>query len=441
MFKPPCLVPGRHTQSATIIRKCIAYLINFTFIIISYIIIYYNYKHKDIGMQPKETCIYIHIPFCKSKCYYCSFYSIPTLKLNDNIFKDYTDLLTQEIEIITKRFALSASHVDSIYFGGGTPSIMPIQFFKNLLEAINNNFCITKNTEITAEINPESGSMNKLSELKQIGINRLSIGAQSFNDKILKTAGRIHNKKDIFTAVNNAKKVGFSNISLDLIIGLPGQTEVIFCDDVKQMLTMEPKHISAYMLSIEKETKFYKARNEKNRTVFISEEKIATHYEKLCKLLDENNYIHYEISNFSKNGYESKHNLNYWHRGEYIGIGPSAASFLKLKNMREIRKTNPPDLDAYRINVLNESIGSNSTEILTEKEKINEEIFLSLRTRGGIKLNRLLEFVEPNIIENLIKAGLMYMQDIKHTRRLNKNIALTVKGMLLSSEIFARIML
>ncbi len=385
----------------------------------------------------KEISIYIHIPFCKSKCYYCNFYSIPIIKSENNeLPENYTDLLKKEIEIMIERFNLSGSHINSIYFGGGTPSIMPIQFFQNLLVSINKNFQIAKDAEITVEINPESGSFNKLAGLKSLGVNRLSIGAQSFNDDVLKTAGRIHNKKDVLHAINNAKKAGFNNISLDLIIGLPEQTENIFYSDVTRAINMKPEHISAYMLSIEKDTNFYKIYNENNRLTFIPEENEAKYYEILCELLDKNDYIHYEISNFSKNGYESRHNLNYWKRGEYLGLGPSASSFLKTEDGKEIRKTNASDFDKYANNVLQKTDnghGAGFLEILTEKDKINEEIFLSLRTNPGIKIKRLLEFAGPDVINSFIKEGLM--------QNYNENVILTIKGMLLSSEIFARLML
>jgi oxygen-independent coproporphyrinogen-3 oxidase len=363
---------------------------------------------------------------------------------------NYSDLLKIEIENASGQFNLSGSSINSIYFGGGTPSVMPIVFFQNLLGRIEKIFKIADDPEITAEINPESGSFEKLAGLKALGINRLSIGAQSFNDGVLKTAGRIHNKNDIYNAVNNAKKAGFRNISLDLIIGLPGQTENIFYDDVREILNMDPEHISAYMLSIENGTKFYKIYNEKPDSAFISEENIAEYYEILCGLLSKKRYIHYEISNFSKAGYESRHNLNYWKRGEYLGLGPSASSFLKTEDGKEIRKTNVSDINKYAHNIItgtqklsvecksgeiyecDNSDESGFFEILSEKDKINEEIFLSLRTNSGIKAEKLMELASPGIINSFIKEGLM--------QNYNGDILLTVKGMLLSSEIFARIM-
>lgn len=394
----------------------------------------------------KEISIYIHIPFCKSKCYYCNFYSIPLIKTEyktdnglpfDYYFKDYADLVKKEIEIMSQIYALGDSCINSIYFGGGTPSIMQVRFFQDILEFIHKNFRIAKEPEITIEINPESGSLDKLSELKSIGANRLSIGAQSFNDDVLRAAGRIHNKKEIFNAIDNARRAEFQNISLDLIIGLPGQTENILYDDLEQTLNIKPEHISAYMLSIEKGSKFYKIYNKKNGPAFISDENIAKYYELLCGLLNKNGYIQYEISNFSKKGYESRHNLNYWHRGEYLGLGPSASSFFKVKDGKEIRKTNISDINKYAEKILGNGIENKSSsdffEDLTEKDKINEELFLSLRTNSGIEAKKLFELVGSDIIDSFIKEGLM--------ENYNDNIILTLKGMLLSSEIFARIML
>lgn len=389
----------------------------------------------------KELSIYIHTPFCKSKCNYCSFYSIPLSKLkpagNYADFEQYAGLLIKETEIMSEKYSLEGSHINSIYLGGGTPSIMPVNFFDNLMDYIRKSFKIAEDAEITAEINPESGDLEKLCALKSLGVNRLSIGAQSFDDGALKTAGRIHNKNDIYNAANNAKKAGFKNISIDLIIGLPGQTEDIFYNDARAILDMEPAHISAYMLSIEKGTKFYKIHNEKTGYAFTSEENIAEYYEILCGLLAEKSYIRYEISNFSKAGYESRHNINYWNRGEYLGIGPSASSFLKFEDGKEIRKTNVSDLDKYADNILKKTgdnkNGRDFIEILTEKDKINEEIFLTLRTASGINAKRLSELAGQEVIDKFIKEGLM--------QNFKKNIILTLKGVLLSSEIFARIMI
>ena len=407
----------------------------------------------------REFGIYIHIPFCKSKCDYCNFYSIPLTKLkntyNSNFTEFYLGLLIKEIEINIKKYHLENARIKSIYFGGGTPSVMPSVFFSGLMEFIGKNFKIAVDAEITTEVNPESCDLEKLYGLKALGFNRLSIGAQSFDDGVLKTAGRIHNKNDIYSAVNNANKAEFGNISLDLIIGLPGQTKNIFLDDINHILDIAPEHISAYMLSIEKGSLFYKIYNDKNclpahkSPEFIGEEKIADYYIILCEILSGQFYEHYEISNFAKKGYESRHNINYWNRGEYLGLGPSASSFLKLEDGKEIRKTNVPDLEKYIRNISRDNCEEESgrikkrnsgqnkndgdfAEILTKNDKINEEIFLSLRTSHGINEKRLRELAGSEIIDRFIKEGLM--------QNFKDNISLTLKGMLLSSEIFARIM-
>ena len=407
----------------------------------------------------KELGLYIHVPFCKSKCNYCNFYSIPLTKLkniyNSNLIKFYWELLIKEIEINIKKYHSENARIKSIYFGGGTPSAMPIDFFNGLIGFIGENFQIAGDAEITTEVNPESCDLEKLYGLKALGFNRLSIGAQSFDGGVLKTAGRIHNKNDIYLAVNNAKKAGFSNISLDLIIGLPGQTKNIFLDDINHILDIAPEHISAYMLSIEEGSLFYKINNDKNcfpiykSPEFISEEKIADYYIILCEVLRVQSYEHYEISNFAKKGYESRHNINYWNRGEYLGLGPSASSFLKLEGGKEIRKTNVPDLEKYIRNISKDNCeekncrikkrnsGQNKNdgdfaEILTKNDKINEEIFLPLRTSHGINEKKLRELAGSEIIDRFIKEGLM--------QNFKGNISLTLRGMLVSSEIFAHIM-
>ena len=410
----------------------------------------------------RELSLYIHVPFCKSKCNYCNFYSIPLTKLkntyNSNSMELYKEFLIKEIGINAEKYHLENALINTIYFGGGTPSAMPIDFFNGLMEFIGKNFQIASNAEITAEVNPESCYLEKLHWLKTLGFNRLSIGAQSFDGGVLKTAGRIHNKNDIYRAVNNAKNAGFGNISFDLIIGLPGQTKNIFLDDINHIADIAPEHISAYMLSIEEGSLFYKIHNDKNcfpankSPEFIGEEKIADYYIILCEILNGQFYEHYEISNFSKNGYESRHNMNYWNRGEYLGLGPSASSFLKLEDGKEIRKTNIADLEKYMRNIskynynyeekncgikkqhiMQNNNDGDFLEFLTEKDKINEEIFLSLRTSSGIKEKRLAELAGGEIIDKFIKEGLM--------QNLKGNISLTLKGMLLSSEIFARIMI
>ena len=213
---------------------------------------------------------------------------------------------------------------------------------------------------------------------------------------------------------------------------------------------MKPEHISAYMFSIESGTQFYKIYNKKNGVGFMTQDNIAAYYETLCRLLTGKGYFHYEISNFSKAGYESRHNINYWKRGEYLGLGPSASSFLKLDNGKEIRKTNAADLYKYADNILGKSNNiihnpffynkkaaseTDFIEILSENDKINEEIFLSLRTAAGISTKRLSELTGQEVrevINKFIKEGLM--------KNFKENITLTLKGMLLSSEIFARIM-
>ena len=412
----------------------------------------------------KELSLYIHVPFCKSKCNYCNFYSIPLTKLkktyNSNLAELYPGFLIKEIGINTEKYHLENASINTIYFGGGTPSVMTVDFFKSLMEFIGKNFKIAADAEITAEVNPESCDLEKLYCLKALGFNRLSIGVQSFDGGVLKTAGRIHNKNDIYRTVSNAKKAGFANISLDLIIGLPGQTKEIFLDDINNITDIAPQHISAYMLSIEEGSLFYKIYNDKDKKCFpankspefIGEEKIADYYIILCEILNGQFYEHYEISNFAKNGYRSRHNINYWNRGKYLGLGPSASSFFKLEDGKEIRKTNIPDLERYIQNISKDNYnyeekncpikkrnsirnknGGDFVEILTENDKINEEIFLSLRTSSGINEKRLRELAGVEIIDKLIKEGLM--------ENFKGNISLTLKGMLLSSEIFARIMI
>lgn len=353
-------------------------------------------------------------------------------------------------------YGLRNARVKSIYFGGGTPSVMPEAFFENTLASIYENFKVLSGAEITVEVNPESAGLQKLKELRAAGANRLSMGIQSFDDRVLKTAGRIHAAADADRAAANARTAGFKNISADLILGLPEQSEKILHNDIKHLAELNPEHISAYMLSIENGTKFYEVAQNNSGSgppPFLSDEEIARYYEIFCGEIAGYGYFQYEISNFARKNFESRHNINYWERGEYLGIGPSASSFLKresgvgggnnrdtLKAKTEIRKTNVPDLKKYAENVLrnnnkndnNANSGYFEYEILTEKDRINEELFLSLRMNRGMNMEKLGVLVKPETIKGYINRGLM--------KRRGKNIALTVRGMLLSSEIIAGLM-
>ena len=262
---------------------------------------------------------YIHIPFCERKCNYCDFTS---LKGTDNQIEKYVNYLLKEIDIYSKDYDLSEKQ-DTIYFGGGTPSLLPIDSLKRILS----RFSYDQNTEITIEVNPKTVDINKLKEYRNLGINRLSIGIQTFNDENLKVLGRIHNSEEAIEVYNMAREVGFKNISLDIMFSLPNQTLEMLKIDLEKLILLNPEHISIYSLIWEEGTKFF--RDLKAGKLKETDNDLeATMYEYIIDYLKSKGYGHYEISNFSKKDFEARHNSIYWENKKYLGLGLSAAGYL-----------------------------------------------------------------------------------------------------------------
>ncbi len=325
----------------------------------------------------EELGIYIHIPFCKQKCFYCDFCSFAN---KNEMQEKYVEAVINEIKNITHKEKYT---VTTIYFGGGTPSILNPEYIKNILQEIESSFKILDDAEITIEINPGTVNEEKLKKYKEYGINRLSIGLQSANDKILKKIGRIHDYKQFEETFFYARKCGFKNINVDLMIGLPTQT----IEDVKQTLEKiiqkNPEHISVYSLIIEEGTIIEKLINE-NKLQLPDEETERIMYWTVVNELKENGYNQYEISNFSKKTYESKHNTNCWKQKQYIGLGTSAHSYLNKK-----RYSNTNNIEEYIKNIQENNISKNITihEEQTEESTINEYMLLGLRMIQGININ------------------------------------------------------
>lgn len=330
--------------------------------------------------------VYIHIPFCKSKCKYCSFVSYTDLSLKDN----YLDAL--ECEIIQK---YQGETLDTLYIGGGTPSLLKIDEIIRILSL----FTISNNTEITMELNPESVNESYLKALKTVGINRISFGVQTFNDSILSSIGRRHDSKMAREAVYNARSAGFENISLDFIYGLPAQTIPDFMFDLKQGVALGVKHLSLYGLKIDEGCYFH--RNfPKN---LPDNDMQAEMYLKAIDFLEDKNFEHYEISNFSKQGFNSKHNLNYWNNNSYYGFGCAAHGY-----MDGIRYANNSDIEKY----INEPCNVEYSHSLSPQEILEEEIFLGLRKGEGINTKKInskfnIEFDKKysNILNKFLKSG------------------------------------
>ncbi|WP_339004448.1 radical SAM family heme chaperone HemW [Fusobacterium animalis] len=297
---------------------------------------------------------YIHIPFCERKCNYCDFTS---LKGSDSQIERYVNYLLKEIEIYSQKYDLSQKQ-GTIYFGGGTPSLLPI----DSLEKILSKFFYDKNTEITIEINPKTVDTNKLKEYRKLGINRLSIGIQTFDDDNLKVLGRIHNSQEAIEVYNLARECGFDNISLDIMFSLPNQTLVMLQNDLEKLVSLNPNHISIYSLIWEEGTKFFrdlKAGKFKETDNDLE----ANMYEYIIEYLKSKEYIQYEISNFSKKGFESRHNSIYWENKNYLGVGLSAAGYLG-----NVRYKNFFNLKDYYNNLDKDILPIDEKEILTEED-------------------------------------------------------------------------
>ncbi len=319
----------------------------------------------------KELSFYIHIPFCVSKCIYCGFVSFIN---KQNCFEFYTKRLQEEI--LTYKQILKDYKLKSIFFGGGTPSILPSECICQILSTIKQNFNLTKTCEITLEANPESFDEQKAFAYKNAGINRLSFGLQSCNNKVLKFLGRPHTKKDFENAILWAKNAGFKNINADILIGTPNQTTQNLKNAINFLANQGVCHISAYGLMVEESTQLFKMVNSK-QVVLPNEDQSVKLYETAVQELKKHGYNRYEISNFAIKGFECKHNQNYWARGEFLGFGVAAYSFFGGEHYE-----NTKSLDDY----LNLPFQKQNVEKETPLTAQNETIMLALRTENGLNL-------------------------------------------------------
>lgn len=317
--------------------------------------------------------LYFHIPFCASKCIYCGFYSV----INRALERDYLLSLHQEMDL--RKEYLNGASISTIYFGGGTPSLLSINTLEDILEHIRKNFTLVSALEITIEANPEQLTLEYCQQLRAIGINRLSIGVQSFQDDVLRFMGRRHNAEDAIAAIHNAKEAGFSNISIDLIYGVAERDDARWQQDADTALSMPIQHLSCYALTPEENSILYKQiQNRKHAPV--DDEQAARQYDILIKKIEKSPFEHYEVSNFAIPGYESKHNSSYWDHTPYLGFGPAAHSFNGSS-----RQWNPANLKQYIENIA-QKIDNKEKEELSADDLYNESILLGLRTREGIDL-------------------------------------------------------
>ncbi len=318
--------------------------------------------------------IYIHIPYCKKRCHYCDFYKTVNLKNVD----DFISSLLKEIEL-KANFFLPKTPIETIYFGGGTPSILTINALNNIFTALHKNFTIQSNAEITLELNPDDISLDYMISLFQIGVNRVSIGIQSFDNEFLQLMNRRHTVEQAFAAVENSVKSGIENISIDLIYGLPNLNEKQWKSTLEMALTLPVQHLSAYHLTYETGTVFYNWL--KNGILKEMDEDLSwRQFEMLHEMAENKGFEHYEISNFAQPQKYSKHNSSYWQGIPYLGLGPSAHSY-----NNNTRSWNVSDLEKYIIANNNNSVFWEE-EILTAENHLTEFIMTSLRTNNGLNI-------------------------------------------------------
>jgi oxygen-independent coproporphyrinogen-3 oxidase len=320
-----------------------------------------------------QAGLYIHIPFCLSKCGYCSFYSIKSI----NLIPEYVAALTKEIKYYSNVF----SSFDTIYIGGGTPSLLTIQKLETIFKTINKFYKIDPAAEITMEVNPGDVSLEYFQALRSLGINRLNIGIQSFDDNILKFLGRRHNSAEAIAASNDSQKAGFDNIGIDLIYGVHGQNISLWKKTMRQALSYAPEHISCYQLSLSESTPLYKKYSSEGWHLPDEDTELKL-FLTTAEELEKAGYIYYEVSNFARNDkFKSRHNQKYWQHVPYLGLGPAAHSFLDNRRWWNISavKTYLNEINKGKMPVEN-------TETLSAEQLQLEALFLGLRTKAGINL-------------------------------------------------------
>jgi oxygen-independent coproporphyrinogen-3 oxidase len=408
-------------------------------------------RNRDV--QSQVPSIYLHIPFCKRKCNYCDFVSYAG---KEGLIDEYVEVLSKEITALTRLPETclppclpagkvpegGGSKVPTIFFGGGTPTLLMPKHFEKILGLLKMIIIINNDIEISLESNPGTINLNYLKEIRETGINRLSIGVQSFNDRHLKTLGRIHSSNEAIVAYNDARSAGFDNINLDLMYALPGQTLEEWKSDLRTAMDLNPNHLSIYNLQIEESTPFWHKftppplplgegeRGGEGKLSLPSEETEVSMFEYTIETLTAAGYNHYEISNFAKPGFECKHNINYWKNGNYIGIGAGAHSHLNGD-----RWANPDNLEKYmgwaaglvngqRFKGQNTQPNDQSSRSTNQQETI----FLGLRLLDGLAKENFAGF--DSEVKELMKDGLLEEKKSKYK--------LTRRGLFLGNLVFEK---
>lgn len=365
--------------------------------------------------------IYVHIPFCKQACHYCDFHFSTNVKFQAEI------VAALRVELELQKSYLDNEKIETIYFGGGTPSLLSNGEISNMIETINKHFHIDPAAEITLEANPDDLTKEKLQALKTLGINRLSIGIQSFDDFILKFLNRVHDAGMAQASVKHAREAGFENISVDLMYAIPGQDLTAWKKNIAKAIELNPDHISSYSLTIEEKTAFGKWAAQKRISV-PDDDVSATEMIALIDALDAAGYQHYEISNFAKPGYISRHNSSYWNGKKYLGIGPSAHSYDGYR-----RQFNISNNRLYLQSIESRHVPA-TRETLSREDKINDWILTTLRTSWGTDLLKLRNEYQYDLLQ-VHYTYVNRLIDSKLAVVNNDTLILTRSGRLLADKI------
>lgn len=403
-------------------------------------------------IKRKPLSLYIHIPFCKKKCLYCDFLSAPACGQEQ---ESYVKALLREIVLMAE--TVKDYEIISVFFGGGTPSLLTKSQMERIMSAVKKGYCIKPDAEITVECNPATADLEKLSFCRECGINRLSIGLQSADDTELKELGRIHTYGQFLDTFENARKAGFTNINIDVMSALPGQTYESYVDTLKKVIALNPEHISAYSLIIEEGTPFYERYGEEAEESYPklpTEDIERKMYHATKSVLEKAGYLRYEISNYAKEGYECRHNLTYWTGIEYLGVGIGAASYLqgfRFKNCTNrseytefFLREDAISLSQTKMNAGGESALFHSLheeiQNLSVEERMEEFMFLGLRLKRGVSIAEFVrrfgktpDEVYPGIIEKFHNEKLLLCK--------NGRIFLSKKGTDVANYVMAEFIL
>jgi oxygen-independent coproporphyrinogen-3 oxidase len=371
--------------------------------------------------------IYIHIPFCRQKCYYCDFYKT----LNTKNTGSFLSSLKEEVKL--RQNYLENETIKTIYFGGGTPSVLSKFQIHDILFFLQQQFQISETAEITFEANPDDLTPEYLNALFNIGINRLSVGIQSFENDLLKKMNRRHNAGEAILSIENSVKAGFENISIDFIYGLPGLSQKQWKQNLQQAFKLPVHHLSAYHLTYHEGTPFY-TWLKKGTLKALEEKESVQQFSDLLDLAEKNNFEGYEISNFAKNGMYSKHNKSYWTGEKYLGLGPSAHSF-----NQKSRQWNMASVDGY-IKAIQQNLLFYQHEELTDNERFNEYILTRIRTKWGVNLKELKSIFGETAYQHFL-TNIKKHVDFENGYFKNNVFLLSKKGLFVSDDIMSDLMI